>query len=173
MEVTCRAGSRGCGPRRRTGSRRRRRRRTGVVAAALLVAQPPPTSHSEEGGRTWSTMREIVHIQAGQCGNQIGAKVPWSVTNYLTFASSVHSTPSYCKKISCSEFFSLSSLPICSFLIMGCMKALLLQWFVLVKKLCYNLTKVSNIGCDNAKKGPIITQFVERKWHSWLKADQK
>ena len=41
----------------------------------VLVAQPAPTHHSEEGGRTCSTMREIVHIQAGQCGNQIGAKV--------------------------------------------------------------------------------------------------
>ncbi|KAI6075364.1 hypothetical protein LUU34_01274400 [Aix galericulata] len=28
------------------------------------------------GGGTTGTMREIVHIQAGQCGNQIGAKVP-------------------------------------------------------------------------------------------------
>ncbi len=27
-------------------------------------------------------MREIVHIQAGQCGNQIGAKF-WEVCNYL------------------------------------------------------------------------------------------
>ena len=29
------------------------------------------TSHSRDS----SNMREIVHIQAGQCGNQIGAKV--------------------------------------------------------------------------------------------------
>lgn len=27
-------------------------------------------------------MREIVHIQAGQCGNQIGAKF-WQVSDYL------------------------------------------------------------------------------------------
>ena len=33
-----------------------------------------PTRHSKDS----SNMREIVHIQAGQCGNQIGAKVGWS-----------------------------------------------------------------------------------------------
>jgi hypothetical protein len=32
-------------------------------------------------------MREIVHIQGGQCGNQIGAKF-WEVSN---FKESVHS----------------------------------------------------------------------------------
>ena len=32
-----------------------------------------PTRHSQDS----SNMREIVHIQAGQCGNQIGAKVGW------------------------------------------------------------------------------------------------
>ena len=31
-------------------------------------------------------MREIVHIQAGQCGNQIGSKVPQSISfNNITF----------------------------------------------------------------------------------------
>lgn len=28
-------------------------------------------------------MREIVHMQAGQCGNQIGAKVGWSSNWYV------------------------------------------------------------------------------------------
>jgi len=28
-------------------------------------------------------MREIVHVQAGQCGNQIGAKF-WEVRSYLS-----------------------------------------------------------------------------------------
>ena len=28
-----------------------------------------------------ATMREIVHIQAGQCGNQIGAKVANKINN--------------------------------------------------------------------------------------------
>ena len=29
-------------------------------------------------------MREIVHLQAGQCGNQIGAKVSTSLSFFLT-----------------------------------------------------------------------------------------
>ena len=29
-----------------------------------------------------ATMREIVHIQAGQCGNQIGAKVPTPIISF-------------------------------------------------------------------------------------------
>lgn len=33
-------------------------------------------------------MREIVHLQAGQCGNQIGAKVSKAVFVFLTTVSS-------------------------------------------------------------------------------------
>ena len=40
----------------------------------LELPPPPAGSHSTRAGND-STMREIVHIQAGQCGNQIGAKV--------------------------------------------------------------------------------------------------
>jgi hypothetical protein len=35
-------------------------------------------------------MREIVHIQGGQCGNQIGAKF-WEVSSHRTFGSSCSS----------------------------------------------------------------------------------
>lgn len=30
-------------------------------------------------------MREIVHLQAGQCGNQIGSKVRWKNTEFIVF----------------------------------------------------------------------------------------
>ena len=33
-------------------------------------------------------MREIVHIQAGQCGNQIGAKVSYILTVFITIGIS-------------------------------------------------------------------------------------
>ncbi|XP_029881150.1 tubulin beta-3 chain [Aquila chrysaetos chrysaetos] len=45
----------------------------------LLLPFPVPVSRSVPAqARPCSTMREIVHIQAGQCGNQIGAKF-WEV----------------------------------------------------------------------------------------------
>lgn len=34
-------------------------------------------------------MREIVHIQAGQCGNQIGAKVGYPITELVLFSYSI------------------------------------------------------------------------------------
>ena len=37
------------------------------------------------------TMREIVHMQAGQCGNQIGAKV-----GFILFDNSLSCTSFYC-----------------------------------------------------------------------------
>lgn len=50
-----------------------------VIRPAACVSPAPQPSRTED--RTplcphpQLTMREIVHIQAGQCGNQIGAKV--------------------------------------------------------------------------------------------------
>lgn len=49
-----------------------------IIAVTRVVSgsQQPRASLSEtEGSVKTSRMREIVHIQIGQCGNQIGAKV--------------------------------------------------------------------------------------------------
>ena len=43
-----------------------------VVRAGLRITRAPASE------ATTDTMREIVHIQAGQCGNQIGAKF-WEI----------------------------------------------------------------------------------------------
>lgn len=45
-------------------------------------------------------MREIVHLQVGQCGNQIGSKV----INYKKYKkkhthTSIYKTPHYCKHL--------------------------------------------------------------------------
>ncbi len=44
---------------------------------AEAVCQTEPTAEAEliQRSITPTAMREIVHIQAGQCGNQIGTKV--------------------------------------------------------------------------------------------------
>lgn len=56
------------------------------VAAFFInpfIRQRTPSSSEFEESLTWFiyvnrfTMREIVHLQAGQCGNQIGAKVSY------------------------------------------------------------------------------------------------
>lgn len=40
-----------------------------------LSRRTPTLSCDKRTGETHRNMREIVHIQAGQCGNQIGTKV--------------------------------------------------------------------------------------------------
>ncbi|XP_067158928.1 tubulin beta-3 chain [Apteryx mantelli] len=60
-----------CGPQRGRAPRRRRRGRPPRSRYRSAPARPVPA-------RQGPTMREIVHIQAGQCGNQIGAKF-WEV----------------------------------------------------------------------------------------------
>ncbi|XP_042677706.1 tubulin beta-3 chain [Centrocercus urophasianus] len=61
--------------------------RRGAAIKAAAAAEPPPAlpvplrsrcRSASDPLRSGRTMREIVHIQAGQCGNQIGAKF-WEV----------------------------------------------------------------------------------------------
>ncbi|XP_074695451.1 tubulin beta-3 chain [Strix aluco] len=74
------------GPLRRCGGGRRLpRRRRGLPPRSRCRSSAPLRSRSRCRARSRpaplrprSTMREIVHIQAGQCGNQIGAKF-WEV----------------------------------------------------------------------------------------------
>lgn len=49
----------------------------GAAARVWRRRSRGPVSGCERAGSRAEAMREIVHIQAGQCGNQIGAKVPW------------------------------------------------------------------------------------------------
>ena len=46
--------------------------------ATLLQLRQPLAARQPRRQVEAETMREIVHIQAGQCGNQIGAKVGWA-----------------------------------------------------------------------------------------------
>lgn len=57
-----------------------------------------PASHTQ-----LSTMREIVHIQAGQCGNQIGAKVRYSLCAHISKFFLDCNFTFYCKKMECKE----------------------------------------------------------------------
>ena len=63
--------------------RQRRPWRTRCGCSPSRSVEPGPAIRRKEvrgRSRTSTKMREIVHIQAGQCGNQIGAKV----TNHPT-----------------------------------------------------------------------------------------
>lgn len=59
-------------------------RRFSSVRCFSSLSFGPPTSSSS------SKMREIVHLQAGQCGNQIGAKVSWNRPTWLDAWLYVH-----------------------------------------------------------------------------------
>lgn len=64
-----------------SGAGRSRSIKGGAGGGRLVFCAPQPSVHALLRGQrastpsTAGTMREIVHIQAGQCGNQIGAKV--------------------------------------------------------------------------------------------------
>ncbi|XP_028597490.1 tubulin beta-3 chain [Podarcis muralis] len=65
------------------GAYKTRRQQPGRLRQPLRQLQPPPTHppacpQPPPRSTSRSSMREIVHIQAGQCGNQIGAKF-WEV----------------------------------------------------------------------------------------------
>ena len=67
----------------------------------------PITYHQGDGDQhRVSGMREIVHIQAGQCGNQIGAKVKFYSPSISLFLSV--SLPSLSFSLSLSISVSLS-----------------------------------------------------------------
>ena len=62
----------------RVEGRQRRPWRTRCGCSPSRFVEPGPAIRRKEvrgRSRTSTKMREIVHIQAGQCGNQIGAKV--------------------------------------------------------------------------------------------------
>ena len=49
-------------------------------------------------------MREIVHMQAGQCGNQIGAKVIWFSLSFVLKLTSKYRV-FICSKFNFEKFF--------------------------------------------------------------------
>ena len=62
--------------------------------ATLLQLRQPLAARQPRRQVEAETMREIVHIQAGQCGNQIGAKV--RLQNRPPNVSKLFSSPQFC-----------------------------------------------------------------------------
>ena len=63
-------------------------------STATLQLRQPLAARQPRRQVEAETMREIVHIQAGQCGNQIGAKV--RLQNHPPNVSKLFSSPQFC-----------------------------------------------------------------------------
>lgn len=67
-----------------------------ILCESQLLLLPSPPAQQRKKRRKRAKMREIVHLQAGQCGNQIGAKVKKKNPPLLLFSPLVF-CDSFCR----------------------------------------------------------------------------